>query len=339
MPSPHTDTADDESMSFGDHLEELRKRTLLALAAPLPLAIVTFFFTDTLIDWLLLPVFKALVDAGLPPQVQQLSPQEYLVTQLKLSVIAAIVLSAPWVLWQAWLFIRPGLYQHEKRFVHFLLPGSVILTVAGIALLYFIMLPLMMHFLVTIGANAATPAVQTLDSRLEPLLAQGSTITVLTQSPQNPRIGQLWVVWPDMSRIHAGVPGPDRKIEVLTFLAPSPGVQQNYRLSETLNLLLLMFLGIAIAFQMPLIVVLLGWLGLATPQWLGRQRKYALFICGILAAIITPTGDVVSMLFMLVPLYGLYELGILLLRIAPASRVARGTVLRRGPGDHQSPSE
>jgi hypothetical protein len=102
-------------------------------------------------------------------------------------------------------------------------------------------------------------------------------------------------------------------------------IQQMFRLSEYINLVLMLMLAIAIAFQMPLVIVLLGWMGLASPQWLRSKRKYALMICAILAVIITPP-DVISMLIMLVPLYGLYELGIILLRIAPASAVAEGRV-------------
>jgi hypothetical protein len=78
---------------------------------------------------------------------------------------------------------------------------------------------------------------------------------------------------------------------------------------------------------MPLVVVLLGWLGLASVDWLRAHRRYALFICGIVSAVITPSTDIISMLVMLGPLYGLYELGIVLLTFAPAAKVADGTVL------------
>ncbi len=99
-------------MSFGDHLEDLRRRVLWGLAIPLPLAIVTFIFSDPLVKWLYLPLDGVLEGAGLPRGMQVLGPAETLVIKIKLSLIFAVVLSTPWILWQAWLFVRPGLY-HE----------------------------------------------------------------------------------------------------------------------------------------------------------------------------------------------------------------------------------
>jgi ACR3 family arsenite efflux pump ArsB len=78
---------------------------------------------------------------------------------------------------------------------------------------------------------------------------------------------------------------------------------------------------------MPLVIALLGWLRLLSVETLTSNRRWALVVCGIVAAMITP-ADALSMIMMLLPLYGLYELGILLLRVAPASAVAEGRVLR-----------
>ncbi|MHC4946697.1 MAG: twin-arginine translocase subunit TatC, partial [Planctomycetota bacterium] len=78
---------------------------------PLPLSVVTFLLSDTLIRWLLLPLYRVLARNGLDPEVQSLSPPEVLVTKIKLSIILALVLSAPWVVWQVWRFIAPGLYR------------------------------------------------------------------------------------------------------------------------------------------------------------------------------------------------------------------------------------
>jgi sec-independent protein translocase protein TatC len=94
---------------------------------------------------------------------------------------------------------------------------------------------------------------------------------------------------------------------------------------------LLLMLGIVIAFQMPLVILLMGWVGLVTADGLRSKRKYALLICAAVAAVITP-ADALSMLMMLVPLVALFELSILLLIFAPASAVAEGIVLKRfGP--------
>jgi sec-independent protein translocase protein TatC len=76
------------------------------------------------------------------------------------------------------------------------------------------------------------------------------------------------------------------------------------------------------------VILLLGWMGLVTAAGLRAKRKYAVFVCAAVAAMITP-ADALSMLLMLVPLVALFELSILLLVFAPASAVAEGTVLRR----------
>ena len=325
-------------MSFGDHLEELRKRLLLALVAPLPLAIVIFFLSNTLLDWLMLPVIRALRDAGLPEQLQVLSPTEMIVLQMKLSMITALVISAPWVLYQAWKFIEPGLYAHEKRFVNFLLPFSALLTVAGIALLYFGMLPLMLRVLILFGSGPGQPVI---DARVAEVMSKQPVLHIVTEPPADPQPGLVWMTWPNLD-LQAAVAGVDGSVDVVHV--PRTYVAQVFRLSEYINLVLMLMLAIALAFQMPLVIVLLGWMGLASADWLRSKRRYALMVCGVVAVVITPP-DALSALIMLVPLYGLYELGILLLVIAPASAVAQGRVfsLRRlraqGPHNVREPMD
>ena len=79
--------------------------------------------------------------------------------------------------------------------------------------------------------------------------------------------------------------------------------------------------AIAVAFQLPMVMLLLGWIGAVTPDWLRKNRRYAILILAIISALITPQ-DVISMLMMLVPLYLLYELGIQLIVWVPMSKVA-----------------
>jgi sec-independent protein translocase protein TatC len=252
---PHNDPQ--ATMTFGDHLEELRRRLILALLAPLPLAIVAFFFSEQLIGILRRPLMSVLRSEKLPETLHVFSALEMLSVRLKLSIIAALVLAAPWILWQAWLFISPGLFRHEKRFVYFLLPGSAVLTVAGASLFYFGMLPLMLL--------------------------------------------------------------------VLVKFSQSEHVAMTLRLDWYISMVMMMLLGMVVAFHLPLVILLAGWIGLVRVQWLASQRKYALLACAILAAVITP-ADPFSMVAMLIPLYGLFELGILLLRLAPAGAVAEGRV-------------
>ena len=104
---------------------------------------------------------------------------------------------------------------------------------------------------------------------------------------------------------------------------------QQFRLADYLDFTLTFILGTCVAFQAPLVVLLLGWIGVLDVQSLGKFRRYAIFLALLLSAIITPTGDPISLFIMFVPLYLLYELGIILLRIAPPHAVAGGEVSKR----------
>ena len=96
-------------MSFGDHLEELRRRVIFGLAAPIPIACLMFIFGDALLEWLLLPLQNVQEAHGFQRQLQVISPPEFLILKIKVSIIAAVVNSLPWQLWQLGLFIGPGL--------------------------------------------------------------------------------------------------------------------------------------------------------------------------------------------------------------------------------------
>jgi Sec-independent protein secretion pathway component TatC len=335
------------SMSFGDHLEELRRRILLSLVVPLPLALLLFFVSDPIIVRLYVPLDNVLEAFDLPRRLQSLGPAEVLGIKIKLSLILAAVLSAPWIIWQIWKFVQPGLYGHEQRFVHFLMPGSGILTLAGLGLMYFVMLPLMLQVLVLFGASLSVGVGgDAEDPRVTEVLSTEPTIDLRLEDPETPEIGDVWLRWPQME-LYVAVEAPRPEVDpdqeggnpqpVL-----SPGavevvrvpqwrdsmIAQEFRLTTYVNFVLLLMLGIVLAFQMPLVILLMGWLGLVTADGLRSKRKYAILICAVVAAMITP-ADALSMLMMLVPLVALFELSIVMLVFAPASAVAEGTVLRR----------
>ncbi len=340
---------EDRTMSFGDHLDELRRRVLRAIAVPLPLSILTFFASDPLIVWLYRPLDRVLVGSELPRGLQVLGPAETLAIKIKLSLIAGLILAAPWILWQAWQFVQPGLYRHERRFVYFLMPGSAVLTAAGVLLMYFAMLPLMLQVLVLFGSTlglGTAPAND--DPRVTKVLEADPGISLRLADPASPEPGEVWLNWredkmkvaveadpgpvgggepPAMSEVDAIGPGKPVPVEIINIPMGS-AIGQEFRLTTYVNFVLLLLLGIVIAFQMPLVMLLLGWMGVVSADELRARRKYAIFICAILAAVITP-ADALSMLMMLVPLVALFELSILLLVFAPASAVAEGAVLKR----------
>ena len=312
-------------MTLGDHLEELRRRAFWSVIVPVPIAVAAFVWAEPLRDAICEPAMKALRAHDLPAQLQVLSPVETLAADLKLSLVAAIVLGAPWILLQIWKFIEPGLYAHERRFVRLLVPMSAALTVAGLALLHLLLMPMMLDVLVGFGSE---PPMRYELVEPPPTAPAVATIPTLATPPEHPQPGQAWIT-PE-HRLAVAVQVDPRTVEVLSVpLVHGTRLAQQFRLSEYIDFALDFALGTTIAFQTPLAVLLLGWMGVLTPQSLGQFRRYALFLSVLVSAIVTPGGDPFSLLLLAAPIYLLYELGIVLLRVAPPSAVARGEVLSR----------
>ncbi|MCH2134980.1 MAG: twin-arginine translocase subunit TatC [Phycisphaerales bacterium] len=306
------------TMGLGDHIEDLRKRVIAALILPLPLAIALFFVADWLLAWLILPLQKVQLAGGWNPTLQVLSPPEFLLLEMKLSIVVALVLALPWILWQAWRFIAPGLYPHERRFVYLLVPGSFVLVIAGLSLLFYVMLPLILQVLMLFASGIETPQV------LMPLAdATQSAVTAFPSGrPEHAAIGQAWLADDGRSIEVAVTSTKEGMAQILTMpLEGRNAISQVYRLSSYVDFVLALSLGIAVAFQLPLAVLLLSWIGIVNVDMLRKRRSWALLICAVVAALTTPS-DVFSMLIMLIPLYLLYELGILLAKWLPASRLA-----------------
>lgn len=334
----HEDEARGGLMSFGAHLDELRRRLMWALVVPLVLAGVAFGFSNELLELVTLPLYKALEAEGYPRMVQVLSPSEMVVAKLQLSVWCGVVLAVPWILWHLWRFVSPGLYTHERRYARFLVPLSTSMVILGLALLY-IALPYLLAMLM--GFAKVPP--RTVTSSTTPSLVL-PTVPILDADPKEAAPGSMWIRRDDGQLYIAFDSGrEDGALEVRTLpttVAPEatlfsshPGaVAQQFRLSEYIDFVLFFAAAIAIAFQMPVAVLLLGWLGVLETSMLRKYRRHAFFVCVIVAAVITPTVDILSMLVMLVPLYLLYEFGIVLLHIAPARAVSEGGVMRNALG-------
>ena len=319
-------------MSFGDHLEDLRKRVFYALLGPVPIFIVCLIFGGPLLALLVAPAEEQLRAAGLPAAMLATSPTEPFTAYLKVATIAALLLAGPWILFQFWLFIAPGLYRHERRFAYFLFPLSALLTVAGTLFLYKVLLPVSLRFLILFGSMLVTEAPRTLP--LPEGVGLGS-IPVLRADPPEFAPGDAWV---NLERKELRIALPRYMSEgspVVVMSAPLTGgglIAQQYRIGEYVNLVFSLGIVFALAFQLPVVLLLAGWVGLVDRAWLGKYRKHALFIGGVISAMVTP-ADPMSMLLLLLPLYGLYEFGMLLMRFVPASRIAG----KREPADAGDP--
>jgi len=306
------------TMSIGDHIEELRKRILLSIIPPLPLAVFFFLIADPIVRWFLIPLYDVLEKHGLPTQVQVLSPPEFLMAEMKIAIGAAVVTAGPWILYQIWKFVSPGLHNQERRFVYFLIPFSTLLGFIGLVLMYYIMLPIILDFMVTLAGNvemdrSAIAASQSISNIVFP---------ILESNPEAAAAGDAWIKMPE-GVLTVAVPSNDVGVLKTLNIPMNRGslISQQFQLSSYLSFVILLMFAIAVAFQLPMVMLMFGWLGVVTPAWLRANRRYALLVLGVVSALITPQ-DVISMMLMLIPLYMLYELGIALIVLVPISRVA-----------------
>lgn len=314
----------ESSMSFGAHLDELRRRVFWSLIVPVPTSIILFFVAPTMREFICAPVYAAQHARGLPMSMQVMSPIETLSVDMKLALIGAFVIGAPWVLYQVWMFVSPGLYIHEKRFAHFLVPLSALLVAAGMALLYWVMLPLMMSGLIAFGESPPSP-MATRDASSPTIV-----VPIVVEDPQSAVAGELWFN-SAAHEIRVAIPSSNGSegLEVVTVGVNRPGaLHQAFRLRDYIDFVLLVAIAIAATFQLPVAILLLGWIGVVDVPMLRAKRKIAFFVIAVLSAVAGP-GDLLSMGLLMVPLYALYEGSILLLLLAPAHRVAGGTIGRR----------
>lgn len=308
-------------MPFGDHLEELRKRLIYSLVGILPIFIVAVATSQTLLGFVIDPVERALRAADLNAQLIQTSPTETFMTALKLAVVVTILVGSPWLLFQGWLFVAPGLHKHERRFVYILLPLSAALTACAIVFLYELLLPIILAFFITFGTSVSGTPSTTVG------VPEGTvfpSVPALAADPEIVEPGQLWYN-DERKELRLAVPGKeDAGPEILAVpMTKSAGILQQYRVAEYTKMFLSLALAFSLGFQMPVVVLLLGWVGIIEPTDLLKFRRHVIMACMVAGAILTP-ADPLSMLLLAVPLYVLFEFGVILHRLLPAERVSRG---------------
>ncbi|RMH13609.1 MAG: preprotein translocase subunit TatC [Planctomycetota bacterium] len=306
-------------MSFGDHLEELRRRLLLAIAGIIPVFFVGMAIGRPLLGMLMVPIRSALRAADQPTALLSTGPFEAFGTYFRVVLVVTIVGSSPWVIYQLWRFVAPGLYHSEKRFAYLLIPMSAVLTAIGLLFLYYVILPVVLTFLVGFGTTIGRLDIETAPL---PQGVQLTSIAVLQADPESPAVGQEWINTSlRQLRFCIGLNDENAPIVVGAELSSTAGILQQYRIAEYVKMLLNFALAFGVAFQMPLVVLLLGWAGIVEREWLARYRRHVLAICAVLGAMLTP-ADPLSMILLAGPLYLLFELGMILLVLLPASRVA-----------------
>jgi Tat protein translocase TatC len=226
-------------MSFLDHLEELRSRILRSLAA----VVVGFGIGLWLVQRLqLVSILKAPIAPYLTGgKLVVTSPTDPVLIVLKLGFLVGVVLASPIILWQAWAFLVPALYEREKRALVPSLFAGLLLFLTGAVLAYLFVVPQALRVLFSFQTEAIAP--------------------------------------------------------FITYDAYFDFVLQ-------------VVLALGLSFELPLVIIILSWLGVIGPPELHRFRRYAIVLAFIAGAVLSPGTDLVSMVMMTLPLILLYEVGV-----------------------------
>ncbi len=368
----------DAVMGLGEHLEELRRRLLWAIIGLLPVLALAMIFGKRIVRIMLQPALDSLAERGFPAEFQNTGPLEFFSAWIKVSMIAALVVGGPWVMYQAWKFIGPGLYARERRFFYILAPLSSILSIAGLAMMYFVMLPIGLNWLIDFSSDLGEEVIATAPPPPGTIFP---TIPELAADPDQPQAGWMWFnstlgelriahtqrnsapsvpteppseppaaaggpsapmsANPPASASNSDKPAAPAKPAIVVAsisLGKHSLIKQEYRLREYSDLFFGLALAFVVAFQTPVVVLLLGWAGVIDVKWLAKYRRHAIIACAIIGAAITPTPDPLSMMLIQIPMYLLYELGALLLWLLPAAKVA-GLGNGRNGDDDPNPSD
>lgn len=237
-PTPETETGG--QMTFFEHLVELRKRIINSLIAVVVGATIGWLVAPRFVNFITVPIQKALKAHNLNPQLVYTGPTDYLSLLIKLSIYLGIVMASPIILYQIWLFVAPALYRNEKSAVTGFLFSTVFLFLAGIAFAYFLALPHILNFLV-------------------------------------------------------GFQGP---------------VVPLIKIDDYFDLVFLVIVALGLVFELPVLIFFLTLFGIVTPAFLIQNTKYAILVITVIAAIVTPTPDAVTMLLVMGVMTALYFVGV-----------------------------
>lgn len=235
--------------TFLSHLIELRERLVRSIAVVAVACIPTFYFSAELYDLLARPVIASLPAGSKMIATGVITP---FLVPMKIALMTACLAVLPFLLYQAWAFVAPGLYAHEKKLVMPLIVSSTLLFFVGMAFCYFFVFGAVFEFINTFAPKSISVA---------------------------------------------------------------PDIEAYF------NFVLGMFLAFGIAFELPVVVVVLVITGLVNTDQLREWRGYVIVAIFVVAAVVTPP-DVVSQLSLAIPMCLLYEVGILTARLVEKRRKA-----------------
>lgn len=309
MPATHFDP-DEYRMTVGEHLEELRRRLLLSLVGFVIAICFCFWYAPQIVIEFCRPLTETLAKHNINPQLVWDEAFEGFMVVIQITLITAFAIASPWILYQLWQFVAAGLYPEERKYVTKFLPLSITLLIGGMLFVYFFILPWSLEFDITFSTaieldftrDEPPPTVTT-----EPIRRTIPPVVIpeYDGDPIDPVPNEVWIdrTQTRMKIFHGGEP------RVISFTS-SNLLRPEYKLSKYINLVVAMLLAFGLCFQLPLVVLALERIGIVEIDQLKEFRRYVYFAMAILAAMITPGGDLVSMLGLTGPLILLYELGV-----------------------------
>ena len=298
-------------MSIGDHLEELRRRIILALLGVAVVGVVCLAVGQRLVAIFCRPLFDALQKSDLNPQIFTDQLADGFMVYLKISLIVAVAIASPWVIYQLWQFVSAGLYPHERRAVTRYIPLSIVLLLSGMVFVYFLVLPWSLQFFIRFTVGIPLPPLTHLSTSVVDS-TQPSFVQTLQGDPANPAESQIWFdASENRLKMYSG-----GKIRVIPFGSDSL-LSTHFTLPDYCDLVLQLLLTFGLAFQLPLVVMALARSGFVDIGTLKAWRRYVYFALCVIAAALAPGDVVTATIALMIPLVLLYELGLFLAQLNP----------------------
>jgi sec-independent protein translocase protein TatC len=229
-----------KGMSFLEHLEELRKRIIWSFIYMAGGFGVCYYFHEQIYNMMQKPIMTALKAHGLDQKLVYLNPTDPFNMYLKVSFIAGLFLASPFVLYQVWLFISPGLYRNERKYVLPFMFSTVGLFLGGGVFGFKMVYPAALDFLIGYSHQFA------------PMIT----------------------------------------------------------ISEYTDLFMTIIVGLGLVFEMPILVFFLSLMGIVSAGWMWKNLRYSILVIFVIAAIITPTTDIMNMCVFAAPMIVLYVVSI-----------------------------
>ena len=245
--------SDTPTMTFWDHLDELRSVIIRVLVVTGLAAVVAFCLKDELFAIVLAPRSSDFITyrlMGVEPfsvHLMNTGLTEQFMIHMKTAMYAGVLVASPYIIYMLFRFVSPALYDNEKRYATLLCGSGYVMFILGTAINYFLIFPLTVKFLGTYQV--------------------------------------------------------------------SPDVANMLTLQSYMDTLLMMSLVMGIIFELPVVSWILGRMGLVNAQMMQSMRRHAIVAILVVAAIITPTTDAFTLLVVALPIWLLYEISIVIVRI------------------------